>query len=107
MERHRSNLHANEKENVAKNNSGDKKEDEDSDKNKSNGEGNKGNDEDEEEKKNGENSTDEDVWTPLDVATDFYNRIIIDLSCKPAEEEKKPEKQEKRKSTNWWENLEF
>ena len=106
MERHRSNLHANEKENVAKNNSGDKKEDEDSDKNKRNGKG-KGNDEDEDEKRNGENSTDEDVWTPLDVATDFYNRIIIDLSCKPAEEEKKPEKQEKRKSTNWWENLEF
>ena len=106
MERHRSNLHANEKENVAKNDPGDKKEDEDSDKNKSNEEGNKGNDEEEEEKKNGENGTDEDVWTPLDVATDFYNRIIIDLSCKPAEE-KKPEKQEKRKSTNWWENLEF
>ena len=106
MERHRSNLHANEKENVAKNDPGDKKEDEDSDKNKSNEEGNKGNDEEEEEKKNGENVTDEDVWTPLDVATDFYNRIIIDLSCKPAEE-KKPEKQEKRKSTNWWENLEF
>ena len=106
MERHRSNLHSNEKENVAKNDPGDKKEDEDSDKNKSNEEGNKGNDEEEEEKKNGENFTDEDVWTPLDVATDFYNRIIIDLSCKPAEE-KKPEKQEKRKSTNWWENLEF
>ena len=106
MERHRSNLHANEKENVAKNDPGDKKEDEDSDKNKSNEEGNNGNDEEEEEKKNRENFTDEDVWTPLDVATDFYNRIIIDLSCKPAEE-KKPEKQEKRKSTNWWENLEF
>ena len=106
MERHRSNLHANEKENVAKNDPGDKKEDEDSDKNKSNEEGNKGNDEEEEEKKNGENGTEEDVWTPLDVATDFYNRIIVDLSCKPAEE-KKPEKQEKRKSTNWWENLEF
>ena len=106
MERHRSNLHANEKENVAKNNSGDKKEDEDSDRYKRNGKG-KGNDEDEDEKRNGENSTDEDVWTPLDVATDFYNRIIIDLSCKPSEEEKKPEKQEKRKSTNWWENLEF
>ena len=106
MERHRSNLHANEKENVAKNDPGDKKEDEDSDKNKSNEEGNKGNDEEEEEKKNGKNGTEEDVWTPLDVATDFYNRIIIDLSCKPAEE-KKPEKQEKRKSTNWWENLEF
>ena len=106
MERHRSNLHANEKENVAKNDPGDKKEDEDSDKNKSNEEGNKGNDEEEEEKKNGENGTEEDVWTSLDVATDFYNRIIIDLSCKPAEE-KKPEKQEKRKSTNWWENLEF
>ena len=106
MERHRSNLHANEKENVAKNDPGDKKEDEDSDKNKSNEEGNKGNDEEEEEKKNGENFTEEDVWTPLGVATDFYNRIIIDLSCKPAEE-KKPEKQEKRKSTNWWENLEF
>ena len=107
MERHRSNLHANEKENVAKNDPGDKKDDEDSDKNKSNEDGNKGNDEDEDEKRNGENSTDGDVWTPLDVATDFYNRIIIDLSCKPAEEEKKPEKQEKRKSTNWWENLEF
>ena len=105
MERHRSNLHANEKENVVKNDPGDKKEDEDSDKNKRNGKG-KGNDEDEDEKRNGENSTDEDVWTPLDVATDFYNRIIIDLSCKPAKE-KKPEKQEKRKSTNWWENLEF
>ena len=106
MERHRSNLHANEKENVAKNDPDDKKEDEDSDKNKSNEEGNKGNDEEEEEKKDRENVTDEDVWTPLDVATDFYNRIIVDLSCKPAEE-KKPEKQEKRKSTNWWENLEF
>ena len=106
MERHRSNLHANEKENVAKNDPGDKKDDEDSDKNKSNEDGNKGNDEDEEEKKDRKDGTDGDVWTPLDVATDFYNRIIVDLSCKPAEE-KKPEKQEKRKSTNWWENLEF